>query len=140
VLPIVVLGPLGGVIADRRDRRSLIIASDLARAALMVALASVVAAALPVLLAPVLAACATAAGTVHPPSVAASLPRLVSDSELQRANASRAIIGQASIVAGPALGSLLLAATSPAIVILLNGLSFVVSAATVAAIPAPSTS
>lgn len=136
VLPIVVLGPVGGVIADRCDRRRLIIASDLVRAALMVALAGVAAAGLPALLAPVLAAGATAAGTVHPPSVAASTPRLVADGELQRANAARAAVGQAAVVAGPALGSLLLAICSPALVILLNAASFLVSAATIAAIPA----
>src|SRR5580704_10660144 len=39
VLPIVVLGPLGGVLADRYDRRRLMIASDLSRALLLVALA-----------------------------------------------------------------------------------------------------
>src|SRR3954469_23614435 len=41
ILPIVVLAPLGGVLADRHDRRRLIIASELACAALMVALAGV---------------------------------------------------------------------------------------------------
>src|ERR1700730_15206022 len=102
VVPIVILGPLGGVIADRYDRRRLILCSDLARATLMVALAGVAADGLPVLLAPVLAGCATAAGTVHLPSVAASTARLVDATQLQRASAIRATIGQAAIVAGPA--------------------------------------
>src|ERR1700761_4681162 len=43
VLPVVVLGPIGGVLADRYDRRRLIIASNIARALLMVALAAVAA-------------------------------------------------------------------------------------------------
>ena len=65
-------------------------------------------------------------------------PRLVADTDLQRANAARAAIGQASIVAGPAVGSLLLAVCSPPAVILLNAISFLASAATVAAIrPGP---
>jgi MFS family permease len=136
VLPMVVLGPLGGVMADRRDRRRLIVASDLTRAGLMVALAAVAAAGLPILLAPLLAAAATAAGTVQPPAVAATTPRLVDDADLQRANAARAAIGQAAIVAGPALGALLLAVSSPAVVILLNAVSFLASAAAIAAISA----
>jgi MFS family permease len=136
VLPIVVLGPLGGVLADRYDRRRLIIASDLTRAALMVALAGMVAFGLPVLLAPLLAAAATAAGTVQPPAVAASTPRLVADADLQRANAARAAVGQGAIVAGPALGALLLAVSSPSVAILANAATFLASAAAIAAIPA----
>jgi predicted MFS family arabinose efflux permease len=135
VLPIVVLGPIGGVLADRYDRRRLIMASDVARALLMIALAAVAAAGLPLALAPLLAAAATAVGTVHAPCVAASTPRLVADDQLQRANGMRAAIGQAAIVVGPALGALVLALSSPAFAILANALTFIVSAAAVAAIP-----
>ena len=136
VLPMVVIGPLGGVLADRHDRRGLMIASDIARFALMLALAAVAATGLPIVLAPLLAAAATAAGTVHPPCVAGCTARVVPDGELQRANALRTAVGQAAVVAGPALGALLLAVSTPAVAILLNGLSFVASAAAIVAIPA----
>ena len=136
VLPIVVLGPLGGVIADRANRRTLMICSDLIRAGLMAGLAAVAACDLPILLAPTLAAVATVAAIVQPPSVAASTARLVPAADLQRANALRSAVGQAAIVAGPALGALVLVVASPAVAILLNGLTFIASAAAVAAIPA----
>jgi MFS family permease len=136
ILPIVVLAPLGGVLADRHDRRRLIIASELACAALMVALAGVAASGLPVLLAPLLAAAATLAGSAHPSAVAATVPRLVAAEDLQRANAMRAAIGQAAIVAGPALGAVVLAVSSPAVAMLANALTFLASAAAIAAIPA----
>ncbi len=136
VLPIVVLGPIGGVIADRYDRRRLIIASDLVRAALMVGLAGVVAFELPVVLAPLLAGAATLAASVHPPAVAASTPRLVDAEHLQRANAARAAIGQAAIVVGPALGAGVLAVSSPAVAILANAATFLASAVLVATITA----
>jgi MFS family permease len=135
ILPIVVLGPIGGVLADRHDRRLLIIASDLVRAALMVALAGVVAFGLPVVLAPLLAGAATLVSSVHPPAVAASTPRLVDDTYLQNANAARAAIGQAAIVAGPALGAVVLAVSSPAVAILANAATFLASAVLVATIP-----
>jgi MFS family permease len=135
ILPIVVLAPLGGVLADRHDRRRLIIASELLCAALMVALAGVAASGLPVLLAPLLAAAATLAGSAHPSAVAASVPKLVPAEALQRANAARAAVGQAAIVAGPALGAVVLALSSPAVAILANALTFLASAAAIAAIP-----
>jgi MFS family permease len=134
VLPIVVLGPLGGVLADRRDRRTLMIGADAARMVLMAGLAVVAAAGLPIVLAPMLAALATAASTVTSPSVAASTPRLVRDDELQRANALRSAIGQGAIVAGPALGAVVLAVSDPAVAILVNAATFAVSAAAVLAI------
>lgn len=129
VAPIVALGPLGGMLADRHDRRVLMIASDAVRATIMVLLAGLALTGLPVVLAPLLAAAATAAATVNLPCVAASTARMVPAAELARANALRAAVNQGAIVVGPALGALVLVAATPALAILLNGLTFVVSAA-----------
>jgi MFS family permease len=134
VLPVVALGPIGGVLADRHDRRRLMIGADVIRAGLMVALGLVAAASLPILLAPVLAAAATTAGVVYPPCVAACTARFVPDAELQRANALRAGIGQASIVLGPALGALVMVVAGVSAAILINAVTFVVSAFAVSAI------
>jgi len=136
VLPIVVCGPLGGVIADRYDRRRLMLASDAIRVALMLALALVAAAGLPVLLAPVLAALATTASSVYIPSVAATTPRLVDDADLPAANAARSAIQQVCIVAGPGFGALLLLLGPASLAFAINGLTFALSALAVASIPA----
>lgn len=131
VAPIVALGPLGGMLTGRHNRRVLMISSDAARAAIMVLLAAVAVAGLPVMLAPLLAAAATAAATVNLPCAATCTARMVPGAELARANALRAAINQGAIVIGPALGALVLMATTPALAILLNGLTFVVSVAAI---------
>ncbi|MGN6869912.1 MAG: MFS transporter [Solirubrobacteraceae bacterium] len=136
VVPIVVLGPLGGVLADRYDRRRLMLGADLVRAGLMVVLGIVAAAGLPILLAPALATAATAAGVVYPPCIAACTARFVSDDELQRANALRAAVGQAAIVAGPAIGAVVMVVAGPSVAILLNALTFIASACAIGAIRA----
>jgi MFS family permease len=136
VAPIVVVGPLGGVIADRYDRRKVMIATDVLRAVLMGLLAVVAVAGLPVILAPLLAALATLAAVPHPPCVAASTPQLVDDADLPAANAARAAITPTCIVAGPALGAVLLLLGPPSLAFALNGLTFVVSALMIASIPA----
>src|SRR3954471_9605230 len=71
ILPEVILGPIGGVLADRHDRRVVMIASDVLRAGAMAALAVVAVTGAPVILAPLLAAVCTAAGAAYPQCVVA---------------------------------------------------------------------
>jgi MFS family permease len=134
VVPVVVLGPLGGVLADRFDRRRIMIVCDLARMGCMVVLAAVAAAGLPIALAPVIAAAATTAAAPYLPCVAAVTPRLVDDADLPGANAARSAIGGSAIILGPALGGVLLLLGSPALAFALNALTFGLSALAVLAI------
>ena len=136
VLPIVVCGPLGGVVADRYDRRRIMLASDAIRLVLMLGLAVVAAAGLPVVLAPIIAALATAAASAYIPCVAATTPRLVDDADLPAANALRSTIGQVCIVAGPGFGALLLLLGPPSLAFAINAATFALSAVAVASIPA----
>src|SRR4051794_39383969 len=127
IIPIVALGPLGGVVADRFDRRRLMIACDVVRMAVMAALGIVALAGLPIVLVPVLAALATAAASPYPPAVAATTPALVSDAELPGANALRSAIGAGAIVVGPAVGAVLLVFASPAAAFFANAGTFALS-------------
>jgi MFS family permease len=134
VLPIVIAGPAAGALTDRVNRRVLMIGSDLLRAALMAGLVLVAAAGLPLWLAPLLAALATLAGSAHPVCVSSTVPRLVEEADLPRANAARVAVSQTAIVLGPALGALLLAVSSPVVAFAVNGATFLVSAAITCAI------
>jgi predicted MFS family arabinose efflux permease len=139
ILPEVVLGPLGGVLADRHDRRAIMIASDVLRAAAMAALAVLALADGPVVLAPVLAALCTAAGAAYPQCVVAVMPRLVDDTDLPAANAARVGITGLCVIAGPLIGAALLLLGSAAATFAVNGASFLVGAAVVAALPREAT-
>jgi MFS family permease len=138
VAPFAILGPLGGIAADRVDRRTLLIGGAVVRALLMLVLAAVAQLSLPIVAVPLIAALATTAGVAEAPSVATTTARLVDPEELPRASAARAAIGQGAIVVGPAIGAALLMLTTPAIAILINAATFFLSAASVAAIaPGP---
>ena len=136
VVPVVLLGPIGGVLADRFDRRRTMVVSDLARVGCMLGLAAVAATGLPILLAPVLAALSTAAGAPYPASAAATTPRLVPDADLPGANAARSAVGMAAIAGGPVVGAILLLLGSPTAAFLVNAGTFAVSALAVLSIPA----
>jgi predicted MFS family arabinose efflux permease len=135
----VALGPLGGAVADRFDRRRVMITCDIARILLMVLLALFVVTHGPILLAPVIAAVATAFATPYLPCVAATTPRLVDDADLPGANAARSAVNGLGIIAGPALGGVLLLLGSPALAFLLNAVTFGLAALAVLAIPADQT-
>jgi MFS family permease len=139
ILPEVALGPLGGVLADRHDRRAVMIASDVLRAATMAALAVLALAGGPVVLAPVLAALCTAAGAAYPQCVVAVMPRLVGDEDLPAANAARVGITGLCVIAGPLIGGALLMLGSAAATFAVNGASFLVGALIVASLPREAT-
>jgi hypothetical protein len=111
------------------------ILSDVLRAATMGALALVAFAGAPVVLAPLLAAMCTAAGAAYPQCVVAVLPRLVGAGDLAAANAARISITGLCVIAGPALGAALLLLSSAAVTFAVNGATFLVGAAVVAALP-----
>jgi len=135
VVPLLVAGPFGGIVADRFDRRRVLVTCDLARLLLMLALALVAAWHLPVILAPVLAALATTAAAPSIPSVAGVTPRLVTDADLPGANAARSVFTAVAVILGPGLGGVLLF-VSPALAFVINAATFAVSVACVLAVRA----
>jgi MFS family permease len=129
LVPYVLLGPVGGMIADRYDRRTVLLVGDLLRCSLMLALAAVVATDGPVELVIALTALASAAGTAERPAAMAMLPRMVGESRLAPANALLHTVQDLGVVIGPAIGAILLAVAPDAVAFLVNGATFAASAA-----------
>jgi MFS family permease len=134
LLPYVLLGPVGGAIADRYPRRTVLLVGDLLRVLLMVALAGVVALDGPVALVIGLTMLASAAGCAEKPAALAFLPRLVGESRLGAANALLHTVQDLGTVLGPAIGALLLAVGPDFVAFLANGATFAVSALLISAI------
>jgi predicted MFS family arabinose efflux permease len=134
LVPYVVVGPIGGVLADTFDRRRVLIASDVLRAAFMFGLAAITAVDGPVALVAALACITTAAGTAYRPAVVAMLPEMVGERDLAAANAAESVVENLSVVIGPALGAGLLVLGTPTFAFVVNGVTFLVSAALAAAL------
>jgi MFS family permease len=117
--------PLVGVLADRLDRRAILVASDLARAILI--LAAVFARDLLVLY--VLAFLMGLARTFFNPTVRAAFPSVVGEGDLTRANALIGGTGSVSYAVGPAIGGLLVATMGVNAAFVLDAGTYLISAA-----------
>jgi MFS family permease len=132
ILPAVFLGLLLGPLVDALSRKKLMIASDLGRLAVFVALpfvgspSGIVA----------LSAVAGIGSAFFRPAVLAGLPNLVVDAELAGANALLQLVEWTAIAVGPLAGGVLTAASGPHLAYWVNAATFAFSALLVAGIPA----
>jgi predicted MFS family arabinose efflux permease len=127
-----------GVLADAADRRRVLIATDLARAALLALLGLLVA--VQAMSLALLVATALLVGVLSAAFDAcynAATPRLVDAERLSRANGLLEATTAAAYVVGPQLAGLALAAGGLAVVFLANACSFCVGAAGSALIRTP---
>jgi MFS family permease len=132
----VLLLPVGGWATDRFPRRTIIVAADLWRAAAIGALGVLSLAGeltIPYLL--VIAACFGAGNAFFNPAAISFIPDLLPEEELGRANA---FLGAARpvmlYIVGPLLGAVVLSGGAPGAAFVLDAVSFLVSAALVAAV------
>jgi len=130
-LPTIFVGLLLGPLLDRLERRSLMIAADVLRVGVFVALPFASNAETVVGLALV----AGLATGFFRPAVYAGVPNLVPDEHLQRANALLLTVENASWAVGPLLGGGLTAVAGPSAAYAINAASFVVSIVLVVHIP-----
>ncbi len=128
LLPYVVLGPLGGAIADRVDRRLILVGADVGRAVLFLGVAAVMATDGPRLAVVSILAVIASLGALHAPARSAVIPQLVPESDLAAANAADAGLAQLSWFVGPAAGAALATVLEPSAVIVVDAATFFLSA------------
>jgi MFS family permease len=125
VLPLVVLAPLTGRLADRMDSRTLLVGAGVGQAAICFALAYADGTALVIALVALLA-CGLA---LTQPTIAALLPEMVRRDDLPRATALNQTAGSVGVLVGPALAGLLVGEFGTKVPLLIDGASYLALAA-----------
>jgi predicted MFS family arabinose efflux permease len=123
-----VASPYAGVIAERTERIHLMFGADLLCAVWQFALALVIANGAPVGLALVFVCLSQVTSVVYTPAVSATIPSIVSEDDLVAANAVNGTMDNLVVIAGPAVGALLVLVASPTVAVAVNGASFLISA------------
>ena len=128
-LPMVLMVAVGGVWADRLDRRKVMLVVDLARTVLQLATAGLLLAGLAeVWMLVVMHAAAGVGDAFFRPAYTGLVPQVVSAGRLQQANALQGLVQSGSITLGAATGGLLVAAMGAGWAIGIDGCTFLVSA------------
>ncbi len=123
------LGPLGGVVADRYSRKAIIVLSDVMRGLVYLVLFWLAwTDNLTLSLLFVGSACSTAGAAFFGPAVTAALPQIVPHESLDRANGLNRISQNVVNIAGYAAGGVLVAFLGIPVLMLVDGISFLLSA------------
>jgi len=111
LVPLLVTAFIGGAIADAVDRRRIALVTDVALAAGSAALAVIAATGASVWMLYVVAAWMSAVGGLQRPAIESLVPRLVDKDELPAAASLSVVRGSVGMIAGPAIGGVLLASS-----------------------------
>jgi MFS family permease len=128
-----IASPLAGVLADRVDRRVVLVATDLARAGLILGMVF----ARDLVTIYVLVFLMGLARTLFNPTIRAAFPSVVGGGDLTRANALISGTFSVAETAGPALGGLLVATVGVNAAFMLDSATYLVSAVFLSLIPLP---
>ncbi len=136
--PGAIVAPFAATLVDRYPRDRVMIASDLARAALSAGAAGAIAADLPTVVVLAVVGGISVAATPFEPARAALTPALVErPALLTAANAVSSAVNSCAYFIGPALGGLLLAVSSVEVVFLATALTSILSAALIVLLRPP---
>jgi MFS family permease len=136
VVPYVLLSIPAGLVADRFDRRLVLLVTDLLRGACMLGMAWLVATDGPVFGIVALAILAACGSTFFYPAIGAYIPNLVKDErQLGPANSAWASLDNVGFIIGPVIGGLLVAFGDVTLAFVINALTFLVIAAVLWGLP-----
>ena len=125
IVPYIVLSVPAGIVADRFDRRLVLLITDVARGVIMLLIAAAVILDMSVWVVVALAIIATCFSAFFSPAIGAYLPSLVKDeSELGPANSAWSSLDNLAFFIGPAFAALLLSLGTLSVAFLLNALTF----------------
>ncbi|MDA8297499.1 MAG: MFS transporter [Actinomycetota bacterium] len=128
MVPSLVFGSYGGVVAERFERVRLMLNLDVVSTVLMALLTVLAALHGPAALAIAVGALVGTISMVYLPAVTAITPQIVPEADLAAANSIRSTVDNLVVIAGPAIGALLLAVGSPAAAFGANAASYAASA------------
>lgn len=135
MVPKLLLLPLGGVVGDRFNARTVALTTDLVRCVTQLFVGAELLSGTPALWQIAVAeAIGGAAGAFSMPTVSPLIRGTVDESGLLRANALMAVVSSATRIGGPAVAGALVFTAGPGWAFVLDGASFAVSAALLAAI------
>ncbi|MGA2530367.1 MAG: MFS transporter [Acidimicrobiales bacterium] len=134
-IPLVVFLLTGGVAADRFGRRRVMLGADVLRALAEAALAAWILLGHPPLWGFLMLSALVGTGTAFfMPALTGLIPQIVSGERLTQANALNGLTFSIGGIIGPALAGVIVATTSPGWAILADGLSYVLSVASLSAL------
>lgn len=136
IIPYIVLSVPAGIVADRFDRRIILLVTDVARGLIMVALTLVVMVDGPLIAIVLLAILATCFSAFFNPAMGTYLPMLARDErELGPANSAFATLGEISFIVGPALAGILIAMAGLELAFAINAVTFAIIAIALLGLP-----
>ncbi|MEX2546706.1 MAG: MFS transporter [Chloroflexota bacterium] len=136
IVPYILLSVPAGIVADRFDRRLVLLITDVARGVIMLLIAAAVTLDMSVWVVVGLAIVATCFSAFFSPTIGAYLPSLVRDeSELGPANSAWSSLDNLAFFIGPAFAALLLGLGTLSLAFVLNAVTFGVVALVLLRLP-----
>jgi MFS family permease len=130
-IPGVLLGPFAGTVADRLNRKWIIIAADFIRGILFTAMGAMLLFDIfPFWAIYPLAILSGSCGAFFSPAISSSIPEIVDRDDLSKANSARGLSSSLSSLLGNSLGGWLFSVLKAPLLILTNGLSFLYASVT----------